>query len=444
VGSGKSEHRKRRRIDMSGRHVSVATLVAASLAIATAAHSGVGPTMVPAPPTLTFHKQTIATRSEEQTVTVTNLGESPVAISDIKATAEFSVNHKCETLKPGESCALRVAFRPIAHGHRSGDITVTAKGDPKPLLIRVTGRGGFPSFPGGVLLIAALYCAVMWTFRSELIVEPAWRQLQAQADRVESRIPVPGGVPQVVALLTQVRQRVFMFSGNALVRTLAGWRRLHEAEQDLIGSLSPEDVRVAMELAEQRLRDDKTEVSKSLANNIRDALAAVQVAAPVPQPMDARWRSLLREATTRLNEAEDANFETLADWYNKTMWLVVAGLLFIILLAFAFDRALLFLLGATAGFLSRLARSLDRENLPTDYGASWSTLFLSPVAGALAGWIAVLLFAIAKKLGLLGGLVDVNWDAPYEPMAMGLAFLLGFSERAFDTILAKMEGKIGG
>jgi hypothetical protein len=110
-------------------------------------------------------------------------------------------------------------------------------------------------------------------------------------------------------------------------------------------------------------------------------------------------------------------------------------------LAFAFDRALLFLLGGTAGFLSRLTRSLDRENVPTDYGASWSSLFLSPVAGALAGWCAVLLFAIAKKLGLLGSL-DISWDAPYESVAMGLAFVFGFSERAFDTILSKMEEKI--
>jgi hypothetical protein len=426
----------------------VGLLVLGIYGVAIAEGAGEEAMLTVVPSTLKFQKQTIATKSAEQSVTVSNPGK-PVTISEIKGDGPFVVGQNCVgNLGEGKSCTIRVAFRPFHHGPRNGEIVVTTERGQRPQSIHVTGRGGFPGFPGGVLIISALYFGALWLVRSELIVEPAWRQLQAQADRVESNVS-DELAEKVKGLLEKIRKRVYMFSGNSLVRTLAGWRQLHEIEQKLIVKLPVEDVRVQMELAEQRLRDEKSEVSKVLANNIKDALAnntkdaltAAIAGVPQSSSWEPRSRSLICEANSRLNEAADRDFETMADWYNKTVWLVGAGLLFIVVLAFAFDRALLFLLGGTAGFLSRLTRSLDRENVPTDYGASWSSLFLSPVAGALAGWCAVLLFAIAKKLGLLGSL-DISWDAPYESVAMGLAFVFGFSERAFDTILSKMEEKI--
>jgi hypothetical protein len=88
---------------------------------------------------------------------------------------------------------------------------------------------------------------------------------------------------------------------------------------------------------------------------------------------------------------------------------------------------------------------LKRADVPTDYGASWSTLFLSPVLGALTGWFGVLLihFASEPQFGLLGGpLRQIRWEDPGAPGSLFGAFLLGFSERMFDSIMQKLETQI--
>jgi hypothetical protein len=176
--------------------------------------------------------------------------------------------------------------------------------------------------------------------------------------------------------------------------------------------------------------------SSKLIDSINKALAADPVV-----PLD-RWRALLAEALGLLYDRTDTDFATLVSWHNKTVWLVGAGLLLIVSLAAALQHEVLFLVGATGGLLSRLSRSLQRADVPTDYGASWTTLFLSPVVGALAGWSGVLLIVVAVELNVLGAVFKLDWCNPYPPLALGLAFLLGFSERAFDGVLGQLEDKV--
>jgi hypothetical protein len=176
--------------------------------------------------------------------------------------------------------------------------------------------------------------------------------------------------------------------------------------------------------------------SSKLVDSINKALAADPVI-----PLD-RWRALLSEALGLLYDRTDTDFATLVSWHNKTVWLVGAGLLLIVSLAAALQHEVLFLVGATGGLLSRLSRSLQRADVPTDYGASWTTLFLSPVVGALAGWSGVLLIVVAVELNVLGAVFKLDWCNPYAPLALGLAFLLGFSERAFDGVLGQLEEKV--
>ncbi|MGB9236846.1 MAG: Ig domain-containing protein [Terriglobales bacterium] len=178
--------------------------------------------------------------------------------------------------------------------------------------------------------------------------------------------------------------------------------------------------------------------TSTLIDNINKALAADPV---VPL---ARWKALLSEALGLLYDRTDTDFDTLISWQNKTVWLVGTGSLLIVSLAAALQHEVLFLVGATGGLLSRLSRSLQRADVPTDYGASWTTLFLSPVVGALAGWSGVLLVVVAVELNVLGAVFKVDWCDPYCPLALGLAFLLGFSERAFDAVLSQLENKIQG
>ena len=92
--------------------------------------------------------------------------------------------------------------------------------------------------------------------------------------------------------------------------------------------------------------------------------------------------------------------------------------------------------------MSRLMRSLSRADVPTDYGASWSTLFLSPVVGALAGWAGILLVIVGVEFNILGSALKFDWCNTFNPVMLGLAFLLGFSERFFDAILDQLNRKV--
>jgi hypothetical protein len=133
----------------------------------------------------------------------------------------------------------------------------------------------------------------------------------------------------------------------------------------------------------------------------------------------------------------------VVSWQNKTVWLVGCSLLLIVALAATLQHGALFLVGATGGLMSRLMRSLSRAEVPTDYGASWSTIFLSPLVGALAGWAGILLVIVGVEFNILGSVLKFDWCNTFNPVMLGLAFLLGFSERLFDGILDQLNRKVG-
>jgi len=162
-----------------------------------------------------------------------------------------------------------------------------------------------------------------------------------------------------------------------------------------------------------------------------------------PSHATARWRALYAEAMNIVYSRRDTDLATLLSWHNKTTWLTGCGLLLVLALAAALENDVLFLLGATGGLLSRLSRSLYRQDVPTDYGASWTTLFLSPVVGAIAGWAGVLLVHLCLTLGVLGTMfASISWDNSFNTLSFALALVFGFSERAFDTVLSGLENKV--
>jgi hypothetical protein len=125
------------------------------------------------------------------------------------------------------------------------------------------------------------------------------------------------------------------------------------------------------------------------------------------------------------------------------MWLVVVALTAIVLLSLVFHREQLFLIGAIGGLMSRMTRSLFREDVPTDYGASWTTLFLSPLLGAIAAWFGIAAVILLVRLEVLGPkLAQVEWDPPLGATTVIIAFALGFSERLFTSLLSSIEGRV--
>ncbi len=218
---------------------------------------------------------------------------------------------------------------------------------------------------------------------------------------------------------------------------ISGWGYVHEAERQMVPFLADATVRVRLEGVEQRLRLATDAPCLALADAIQKDLAA--------QPADElRLRALLAKGLDAVYGREDNGYANLVSWQNKTSWLVGCGLVLILVLAAATQHhAILLLVGAVGGLLSRLSRSLDRKDVPTDYGASWTTLFLSPVAGALGAWAGLLVMELAKELSVLGSAFTTDLANPCEAKTLAIALVFGFSERLLDGVLDKVVGKSG-
>jgi hypothetical protein len=161
----------------------------------------------------------------------------------------------------------------------------------------------------------------------------------------------------------------------------------------------------------------------------------------VPAPL-GRWRALLREALGVIYENLDNSFYQLVSWHNKMMWLVGCALLFMFVLAASLGNAVLLLLGAVGGLLSRLTRTTSAAETDNDYGATWGSLFLSPLTGAFSAWGGILLIVLGIKLNILGAALNLDWCNPFEPVALAIALLFGFLERLFDSVTGQLQDKI--
>jgi hypothetical protein len=160
-----------------------------------------------------------------------------------------------------------------------------------------------------------------------------------------------------------------------------------------------------------------------------------------PAPLE-RWRALLTEALALIYEDMDTGFSQLASWHNKMMWLVGCALLFMLALAISLGNAVLLLMGAVGGLLSRLTRTTTASEVSNDYGATWGSLFLSPLTGALSAWGGILLIILGLKLNILGTALNLDWCNPYEPVALAISLLFGFLERLFDSVTGQIQDKL--
>ena len=112
-------------------------------------------------------------------------------------------------------------------------------------------------------------------------------------------------------------------------------------------------------------------------------------------------------------------------------------------LGLVFENGVLLLVGAVGGLLSRLQRTIDTADVPTDYGATWGALFLSPLTGALTAWGGILLIVLGVKLHIFGAALDLDSNDPYNPTALALALVFGFSERWFSGLIDTVQSSVG-
>ena len=91
---------------------------------------------------LKFGLQLVGTTSTAETVTLTNSGPITLTISSIAASGDFVAENNCgSSLPAGESCTIRVAFRPSDKRIRSGAVTITDDAANSPQTIALTGTG---------------------------------------------------------------------------------------------------------------------------------------------------------------------------------------------------------------------------------------------------------------------------------------------------------------
>jgi hypothetical protein len=312
-------------------------------------------------------------------------------------------------------------------------------------------------------LTLALFILGVLLFRHHNIVSTSRESLKARATNLAERILLESDQKihkdESAKLVISANQIKSQFDKSQLSewffwsrgRELAGWMRVHEIERQVVAFLVPEhrvvERAVAAESDLRQLVDWPAAIA--LADRLRQTIQEVAASGsndPGHAPGHAvdHLRQQLGEGLAILYTHTDTKFAELMEWHNKAMYLVYVALLAVMVLGLVFHHEELFLIGGVGGLMSRMARSLFRADVPNDYGASWTTLFLSPLLGAIAAWVGIAVIIWLREMNVLDDelFARIDWGRPTDAVITAMAFTLGFSERLFMSLLSKVEGKV--
>lgn len=294
-----------------------------------------------------------------------------------------------------------------------------------------------------VVAVCVGYGLAVWVVQLHRVVSPRdW--LRERIWFIKAQTPSAGwnvgvDVERDLDPVEQGLSRPWPFVAVSAVQ--AGWRNVHGLEDRQV-------LVFPRELVDERLQTDRVVLETIPGAQAANFVKRIDAAFEQPwsdDPLHER-ASLLREVEVFRHNYRDTEYENLANLLGKAVWLSWMSLAIVVALAMLFGRESYFVFGAAGGLISRLTRVLRRRPTASDYGAEWSTLILSPAAGALAGWVGV---AIAVALGsapfnvLNSGFSDL-WKDPFAPVGLVLAFVFGFSERLFDRLLGVATTTVGG
>ncbi len=95
------------------------------------------------PASLAFGSQAVGTTSAAQSVTLVNSGQSPLQLTQLAVTGDFSETDDCAnaSIPPGDSCAIQVTFSPIQAGSRTGQLTIEGNFPAGPMTLALNGMG---------------------------------------------------------------------------------------------------------------------------------------------------------------------------------------------------------------------------------------------------------------------------------------------------------------
>lgn len=104
------------------------------------------PLATPSPNRLQFSSQAVGTTSAAQQITLSNGGNTPLALHDVLVTgpqaADFTLSHNCgNALGASSGCSIDVRFRPTATGARGAMVRVVDTAFDSPQNVEVSGTG---------------------------------------------------------------------------------------------------------------------------------------------------------------------------------------------------------------------------------------------------------------------------------------------------------------
>ncbi|WP_345971911.1 hypothetical protein [Sulfurimonas diazotrophicus] len=290
-----------------------------------------------------------------------------------------------------------------------------------------------------------LFFIGMLVFRYRAIISPSMMRLESELQSLRAQALAYPDTPsqsKLVAeqksILEMIEQKVvglnaldkcFISSG----RIISGWRMLHNAKNIIIDDIG--DINEELEVTRLRLAELDSAEAKSLAKRIELNLKKEEAT-------EKSRKQLLVEGRRVYYSYRDDYFEMLADWQNKTMWLTYITLLFIAMLLWVEQNALLLVAGGIGGLLSKLRSVIQKPDIPNDYGFSWSTLFLTPMVGVLTGWAGLYLVIVFVEVDIFGTLFkEILSGSQGCPSAalMIIALVFGYSAGLFEKMITKVE-----
>ena len=100
------------------------------------------PSVSLSPATVNFGPQVVGTMSAAQSVSLTNTGNAPLAISGINVTAPFLHTNNCpSSLGAGTTCSIAVTFQPSAAGDQSAVLSINDNAAGTPQSVSLSGTG---------------------------------------------------------------------------------------------------------------------------------------------------------------------------------------------------------------------------------------------------------------------------------------------------------------
>jgi hypothetical protein len=299
--------------------------------------------------------------------------------------------------------------------------------------------------------VCVVYAAAAWMLQMYRVVPPRdWLLERIQDLRTRSAAEAWKAESTIHENLNWLEGKV---DGAGLLlptsRVQMGWRLVHSIEDKHLQELEADLVDEQLRTLKCQLATMSGSEAKCVVKRIDDELKKDEAKKDDHGLINVdrgRRKALLQEVSIFRHNAMDRDYEDAAALLAKAVLVAVLAAAIVAGLGVLFDRESFFLFGAAGALVSRLTRVLRRRPKADDYGASWSTLIISPIGGALVGWVAVAIVAALanKPFEVLGTEFSSIWDDATSLLAFAVAFVAGFSERWFTRLVGTAESQLVG